>query len=89
MSISRPCDVVVSAHASPKERNPAFLGGHGGKGVQQVAGGSCQPVEPCHADFVARLKLIEQSAKLRAVGLGPARHPAEHLLVFGLANCRT
>ena len=25
VSISRPCDVVVSAHASPSDRNPAFL----------------------------------------------------------------
>ncbi len=25
VSISRPCDLVVSAHASPKDRNPAFL----------------------------------------------------------------
>jgi hypothetical protein len=47
--------------------------------VQQVAGGSRQPVEPCHHQDVAGVKLVEQSAKLRPVGLGSARHFAEHL----------
>ena len=42
-----------------------------------------QPVEPRHGQHVARLKLAEQPAKLGAVGLGPARHLAEHLLASG------
>ena len=33
--------------------------GDGGEGVQQVAGGSGQPVEPRHGQHVARLKLAE------------------------------
>src|SRR5271166_6065508 len=33
-----------------------------------------------------RFKLVEQPAKLRAVGLGSARHFAEHLLASGLGQ---
>ena len=60
--------------------------GDGGKDVRQVAGGSRQPVEPRHRHHVPRLKLAEQPAKLRAVGLRPARHFAEHLLASGLGQ---
>jgi hypothetical protein len=35
VSISRPCAVVVSAHVSPSDRNPA-LSVMGGNGVQQA-----------------------------------------------------
>ena len=35
--------------------------------------------EPCHLQHVAGVELVEQAAKLRAVGLGSARHFAEHL----------
>ena len=41
VSIRRPCALVVSAQASPRERNPALMPviAAGGR-VQQVAGGS-------------------------------------------------
>jgi len=56
-----------------------FLAGDRRERVQQVAGGSGQPVKPRHRQHVARLKLVEQPAKLRPVGLCAARHFAEHL----------
>jgi len=71
--------VVVSAHASPSERKPAFLTGDRRERVQQVAGGARQPVEPRHHHHVAGVKLVEQAAKLRPVRLGSARHFPEHL----------
>jgi hypothetical protein len=45
-----------------------------------------QLVKPRHGHHVARLKLVEQPAKLGAVGLGPAHHFAEHLLASGLGQ---
>jgi len=39
--------------------------------VQQVAGGSCQPIKSRHHQHVAGDVLVEQAAKLRPVGLGP------------------
>jgi hypothetical protein len=47
--------------------------------VQPVARRSGQPVKPRHHQHVARVELVEQPAKLRPVGLGSARHFAEHL----------
>ncbi|HEV7556044.1 MAG TPA: hypothetical protein VGO00_11340, partial [Kofleriaceae bacterium] len=49
---------------------------------------------PTHPDFAGMAdaqaavakRLAEQPAKLRAVGLGPARHLAEHLLASGLGQ---
>jgi hypothetical protein len=60
--------------------------GDGSNGVQQVAGGSRQPVEPRHRHHVARFKLAQQPAKLRAFALGSARHLAEHFLASGLGQ---
>jgi hypothetical protein len=72
--------VVVSAHVSPSDRKPAFLPVMVARNVQQVAGGSRQPVEPRHHHHVISLKLIEHPAKLRSVGLGSAdMHIAENL----------
>jgi hypothetical protein len=56
-----------------------FLAGDRREGVQQVAGGSGRPIEPCHHHHVAVAELVEQTPKLRPVGLGSARHFAEHL----------
>jgi hypothetical protein len=56
-----------------------FLAGDRRERVQQVAGGSRQPVEPGHGYDVAGVELVEQAAKLRPVGLRSARHLAEHL----------
>ena len=47
--------------------------------IQQVAGGSRQPVEPRHHHHVAGVELVEHAAKLRPVGLGSARNFTEHL----------
>ena len=54
--------------------------------VQQVAGRSRPPVEPRHRHHIARLKLVEQPAKLGVVRLGAARHLAEHLHASGLGH---
>jgi hypothetical protein len=79
--------VVVSAHVSPSERKPAFLPGDCGENVQQVASGSRQPVEPRYHQHVIGLKLVEQPAKLRAVGPGSAdMHVAENLPASGLGQ---
>jgi hypothetical protein len=74
VSIKRPCDVVVSAHASPMGFETGFLGGDRRERVQQVAGGSREAVEPGHGEHVAGVEHVEQPAKLRAVGLRAARH---------------
>jgi hypothetical protein len=63
-----------------------FLAGDRRERVQQVAGGSRQPVEPGHGYDVAGVELVEQPAKLRAVGLGAARHFAEHFFASGLGE---
>jgi hypothetical protein len=71
---------VVSAHASFEGTETRLAVGNGAEGIQQVAGGSRQTVEPCYRYHVFRVELVEQAAKLGAVGLGSACHFAEHLL---------
>jgi hypothetical protein len=61
VSISRPCDVVVSAHASPSGPECAVAVGNGGEGVQQVAGGSRQPVQPRRHQHVAGAELVDHA----------------------------
>jgi len=79
--------VVVSAVAQRAESGLPV--GDGGRGVQQVAGGSRQPVKPRHHQHVTGLERIDHTAKLRPVGLGSAyMHVAEHLLASGLGSCR-
>ena len=58
---------------------PGSLGGDAGEGVQQVAGRAGQAVEPRHHQHVIGVELVERAAELGAVGLGSARHLAEHL----------
>jgi hypothetical protein len=55
------------------------LAGDRRDGVQQVAGRAGEAVEPRHHQHVAGVELSEQAAELRPVGLGSARHFAEHL----------
>jgi hypothetical protein len=57
------------------------------KGVQQIAGGSRQPVEPRHGQHVAGVEHVEQPEKLRPVGLCAARHFVEHLARPVLPEC--
>jgi hypothetical protein len=60
--------------------------GDRGERVQKVACRSRQPVEPCDHHDLAGLDAGEQAAKLCAVGLGSARHFAEHLFASGLGE---
>jgi hypothetical protein len=50
---------------------------------KKVAGRAGEPVEPRHRHHVAGVDDPEQAAKLRAFGLGTARHFAEHLFASG------
>jgi hypothetical protein len=61
----------VSAHASPSERKPAFLSG--------IAASVFNRSRVDREQHVTGVELAEQAAKLRAVGLGCARHFTEPL----------
>ena len=80
--------MVVSAHASPSERQTAFLLGDRRERVQQVAGRASEAVEPRHHHYVAGSDFEEQLAKLRPVNRYAARHLAEHLPAPGALRCR-
>ena len=56
-----------------------FLLGGRREGVQEVAGGSGQAVEPRHHQHIAGIELVDQAAKLSRIGLGSACRFAEHL----------
>src|SRR5208283_2462298 len=87
VSISRPCDVVVSAHASPSDLKPAFLPVMVARMFNRSRGRSRQPVEPRDHQHVIGLKLVEQPAKPRPVGLSSAyMHVAENLPASGLGQ---
>ena len=68
--MSRPCAVGGVGPGVAQRPETGLLACDGRQGVQQVAGRSRQPVEPRNHQHVACLKLVEQPAKLRAVGLG-------------------
>ena len=55
--------------------------------MENQAGGSREPVEPRHHQHVTGVELVEQPAKRRAVGLGSARHFAEHFARPVLPEC--
>jgi hypothetical protein len=78
VSIKRPCGVVVSVQVGERTKT-GFLLGNRGERVQQVAGGSRQPVEPRHHHHVAGGELVEHSQKFAPIG---AR--AGHLLAVNL-----
>jgi hypothetical protein len=88
VSISRPCDVVVSAHASPSERKPAFL--------PVIAASVFNRSRVDRASRSSRVTISTSPAaswsskrrKLRPVGLGSARHFAEHLARPVFSQCR-
>jgi hypothetical protein len=78
--------VVVSAHASPSERKPAFLPViaarvFNGSRVDRASRSSRVTI-----NHVAGGELGQQAAKLRPVGLGSAHHLAEHLARAGFAK---
>ena len=59
------------------------------EGVQHVAGGAHQPVEPCHGQHVAVVEPVEQPAELRLVGLGPLATSRNTFLYPALVSWRT
>jgi hypothetical protein len=84
VSISRPCEVVVSAHASPRERNPALRSVMAARVFNRWLGRSRQAVEPVNHQHVTGFELVEHTAELAAVGFGSARHFAEPVLASNL-----
>jgi hypothetical protein len=77
VDISRSRDVAVSAHVSPNDRKPALLPV---MAARLFNSSRVDRAKARHRQRVARLKLVEQPAKLRAVGHGPDCHFSEHLL---------
>jgi hypothetical protein len=57
VSINRPCDVVVSAHVSPSDRNPASLAVMVARVFNRSRVDRGQPVEPRHHQHVAGARL--------------------------------
>ena len=55
--------------------------------VQQIVRRARQPVEPGHHEHVAGVELVDRAAKLRPVGLGPARDFADYLIRPVLPEC--
>src|SRR5450759_5353139 len=62
------------------------LAGDGRQRVQQVAGGSRQPVKARHRQHVALVELRESAGKLGAVGPRAAGRLSKDLLGFGRAK---
>src|SRR5271168_4116877 len=80
VSIKRPCAVVVSAHVSWSERNPAPLP------VIAASVFRRSPVEARHHQHVAFGELVERAAQLNAVGLRAAGRFPQDLLGSGGAQ---
>jgi hypothetical protein len=86
VSISRPCEVVVSAHVSPKDRKPAFLAVIAARvfnrsRVDRASRSSRVTVTTSPASsWSSNRRSCERSA------LGPDRHFAEHLLASGFGQ---
>jgi hypothetical protein len=74
VSIKRPCGPCIAERSET-----GFPIGNRRERVQQVARRSRQPASRVTSQHVAGVELVEQAAKLRPVGLGAARHFAEHL----------
>lgn len=60
------------------QRGVSLVLANGGEDVQEVAGRAGKAVEPRHRQHVARVELVEQPAKLGAIGLGSARCLLKH-----------
>ncbi len=72
VSISRPCGLVVSAQVSLSDLKPAPRSLQCLDDVQQVAGGTRQPIEARDHQHVTRLQPGDHLGQLRAVALGAA-----------------
>jgi hypothetical protein len=70
----------------PERAEAGFLLGDRRERVQQVAGRAGEAIEPRHHYHVAGGEFGDKPAQLRPVGLGPARHLAEHLARAGGAE---
>ena len=86
VSISRPCDVVVSAHASPSDRKPAFLPVMAARvfnrsRVDRASRSSRVTISTSPASSAS----ITRRSCARSV-LAPLAHVAEHLLASGLGQ---
>src|SRR3984893_10653041 len=86
VSIKRPCDVVVSAHVSPRDLKPAFLAVIAASVFNRSRVDRARRVEPGDCKHVADVEHLEQSAKLCAVGLRAARHFEEDFFASGLGE---
>ena len=70
--------MVVSAHASPSDRKPAFFSVIAASVFNRSRVDRGEPVKPRHHHHVAGGDFGEKPAKLRPVGPGSARHFTEH-----------
>lgn len=69
-----------------KRPEPGLLAGDRRKGIEKIACRARQPVEPRHHEHVAGAERVNRPAKLHAVGLGSARHFAEHFFGSGVGQ---
>jgi hypothetical protein len=76
----------VSAHVSPRDRNPAFLPVIAARVFNRSRVDRASRSSRVTVTTSPSLKLVEQPAKLRSVGLCAARHFAEHFFASGLGE---
>jgi hypothetical protein len=84
--MSRPCDVVVSAQASLRERKPAFGSVMAASVFSRSRVERARRSSRVHHQQVAGAKRGDGLAQLGAVGLGSARHFPEHFPGAGSAE---
>jgi hypothetical protein len=56
-----------------------FSGGDSGKHIEKIACGSVEAIQPRHHHHAALVEHFQEPVKLRAVGLGSARHLPQNL----------
>jgi len=86
VSINRPCDVVVSAHVSPRDLKPAFLPVIAASVFNRSRVDRGNRSNHVTTTTSPGGDFEEKPAKLWPVGLGAARHFAEHLFASGLGE---
>jgi hypothetical protein len=69
LALERPCEVGGVCQCVAKGTETGFAVGNPAEGVQQVAGRTSKAVKARDCHHVARFDLVEQAAKLGAVGL--------------------
>jgi hypothetical protein len=78
VSIGRPWGGAVGPSVVERPETRLAVGDLG-EGIDEIPRRSRQTVEPCHDQHVAGGELFDRAPELAAVGLGSARHLAEHL----------